>query len=177
MLCLFEQITKEVASKSGIEYSNFVKSCKMRKDLQVSTYLKCASGFGKDVIILHLPKGLVESMVELRQHHHKRYYTIEQQELFLILHKVLLREVKLPNFFEVLLSSLIEKDLGVYASSERPLKSRIGIKQKYRNSLKLRYLLVFKFLFTPFTEYFQRREGDSNSRYPFGVYTLSRRAS
>lgn len=110
MLCLFNQITKEAASKSGIEYSNFSKACKMQQDLRISTYLKCASGFDKDVIILHLPKGLVESMVELQEYHHKRYYTIEQQELFLILHQVLLQEVKLPNLFEIFLRSLIEKD-------------------------------------------------------------------
>ena len=34
-----------------------------------------------------------------------------------------------------------------------------------------------KFLFSLITEYFTRREGDSNPRNAFDVYTLSRRAS
>jgi len=62
MLRLFEQITKEAASKSGIEYSNFVKACKMRKDLRMSTYLKCASGFDKDVYVVK-PKCTTANIV------------------------------------------------------------------------------------------------------------------
>lgn len=40
--------------------------------------------------------------------------------------------------------------MGVYATSERPLKSRIGIKQKYRNLLMLRYLQVFEVFYYSF---------------------------
>ena len=39
----------------------------------------------------------------------------------------------------------------------------------------LTFFLGFSLIFI--SEYLKRREGDSNPRYPLGVYTLSRRAS
>ena len=48
---------------SGMEYSNFRKHCKMQKDLRIDTYTKCASAFDMDVLLLHLPKGMIESLV------------------------------------------------------------------------------------------------------------------
>ena len=39
----------------------------------------------------------------------------------------------------------------------------------------LTFFLGFSLMFI--SEYLKRREGDSNPRYPLGVYTLSRRAS
>ena len=38
---------KEAAHISGIEYSNFLKACKMEKDIRFSTYRKCAAGLGE----------------------------------------------------------------------------------------------------------------------------------
>ena len=40
--------------------------------------------------------------------------------------------------------------LGVYTTSKRPLKSKICIKQKYRNLLKLRYLRIFEVFLNSF---------------------------
>ena len=48
---------------SGMEYSNFRKHCKMQKDLRIDAYTKCASAFDMDVLLLHLPKGMIESLV------------------------------------------------------------------------------------------------------------------
>ena len=38
-------------------------------------------------------------------------------------------------------------------------------------------IFIYYFLFIHFMFFTLRREGDSNPRYPLGVYTLSRRAS
>ena len=40
--------------------------------------------------------------------------------------------------------------MGVYTISKRPLKSKICMKQKYRNLLKLRYLRVFEVFLNSF---------------------------
>ena len=40
--------------------------------------------------------------------------------------------------------------MGVYTTSKRPLKSKICIKQKYRNLLKLRYLRIFEVFLNSF---------------------------
>ena len=40
--------------------------------------------------------------------------------------------------------------MGVYTTSKRPLKSKICMKQKYRNLLKLRYLRVFEVFLNSF---------------------------
>ena len=57
------------------------------------------------------------------------------------------------------------------------LKRKRSIKQKYRNSLELRYFSFSMYPLTFLSESLLRRERDSNPRYAFGVYTLSRRAS
>ena len=48
-LVLLCENAKEAAHISGIEYSNFLKACKMEKDIRFSTYRKCAAGLGKEV--------------------------------------------------------------------------------------------------------------------------------
>ena len=55
--------SKMKAQVAGMEYSNFRKHCRMQTDLRIDTYTKCASAFDMDVLLLHLPKGMIESLV------------------------------------------------------------------------------------------------------------------
>lgn len=72
---------KEAAHTSGIEYSNFLKACKLEKDIRLSTYRRCAAGLGMDVLIIHLPHNIVRKLVKPRPHVRNRYETIEQDEI------------------------------------------------------------------------------------------------
>ena len=36
----------------------------MEKDIRFSTYRKFATGLGKEVLVIHLPLGSIESMIE-----------------------------------------------------------------------------------------------------------------
>ena len=65
-LALLCDNAKEAAHISGIEYSNFLKACKMEKDIRFSIYRKCAAGLGKKVLVIHLPLGNIESRLSPR---------------------------------------------------------------------------------------------------------------
>ena len=67
---------KDAAHTSSIEYSNFLKACKMEKDIRFSTYRKCAAGLGKEVLVIHLPLGTIGSMIEPKTHVNGFYETI-----------------------------------------------------------------------------------------------------
>jgi len=92
---------KEAAHISGIEYSNFLKACKMEKDIRFSTYRKCAAGLGKEVLVIHLPLGTIESMIEPKTHVNGFYETIEQDKLIKVLMAVMPSDgIKIFNFME-----------------------------------------------------------------------------
>lgn len=57
--------SKMRAQGAGMEYSNFRKHCKMQTDLRIETYTKCASAFDMDVLLLHLPKGMIQHIIFL----------------------------------------------------------------------------------------------------------------
>ena len=48
------------AGYANMEYSNFMKHCKMQTDLRINTYARCAAAFDMDVLLIHLPKGMIE---------------------------------------------------------------------------------------------------------------------
>lgn len=79
---------KHKAHIADMEYSNFIKHCKMKQDLRIDTYVKCASAFNKDVLLLHLPKGLIESVVDSVLHDNHRFSTIEHHDLIFILNEI-----------------------------------------------------------------------------------------
>ena len=92
---------KDAAHASSIEYSNFLKACKMGKDIRLSTYRKCAAGLGKEVLIVHLPLGTIESMTKPKAHVKNLYETIELDELIKVLMKVMPSDgMKIVNFMK-----------------------------------------------------------------------------
>ena len=40
----------------------------MEKDIRFSTYRKCVAGLGKKALVIHLPLGTIESMIEPKTH-------------------------------------------------------------------------------------------------------------
>ena len=79
---------KKAADDGGIEYSNFVKNCKLEKDLRISTYLKCAYALGKDMLIIHLTYGIIDSIVKTRKNISNRCQIVEEKDLLRILRKL-----------------------------------------------------------------------------------------
>ncbi len=63
---------KRVAMNANMEYSNFIKACKLESNLNLRTYLKCAKAFDKEVVLLHLPSGFVESITTVLYYRTKR---------------------------------------------------------------------------------------------------------
>lgn len=86
---------KDAASVSGIEYSNFVKACKLRQDIRISTYQRCASGLGMDVLVIHLPCGYIDSIASSKPILENQHHILEPKDLAMILVSFL-RDNSLP---------------------------------------------------------------------------------
>lgn len=69
------------AGYANMEYSNFMKHCKMQTDLRINTYARCAAAFDMDVLLIHLPKGMIESMIATTPHKSLRFSTIGKATL------------------------------------------------------------------------------------------------
>ena len=80
--------SKMRAQVASMEYSNFRKHCKMQTDLRIDTYTKCASAFDMDVLLLHLPKGMIESLVHTTEDKDRRFFTIEKEDLIFLLNRL-----------------------------------------------------------------------------------------
>lgn len=76
---------KQLAYDSGLDYSNFVKTCKFQRDIRLSTYQRCAEAFGMDTLILHLPLGAVESFASVQTHHGNQCLMVQKEDLLRIL--------------------------------------------------------------------------------------------
>ena len=79
---------KEQADIANMEYSNFMKHCKMRTDIRLNTYARCASAFDMDVMLIHLPKGLIDSLVKPSLHDTGRFSSIDKDDLNFIMNKI-----------------------------------------------------------------------------------------
>ena len=75
------------ADYADMEYSNFMKHCKMQTDLRINTYARCAAAFDMDVLLIHLPKGMIDSMIATTLHKSLRFSTMEQEDLIFILNR------------------------------------------------------------------------------------------
>lgn len=95
--------SKMRAQGAGMEYSNFRKHCKMQTDLRIDTYTKCASAFDMDVLLLHLPKGMIESLV----HDHKRMI----QHIIFLANRIVKKQNNMSEFRDMMeaIEKLIKK--------------------------------------------------------------------
>lgn len=101
---------KQTAENGGIEYSNFLKTCKLEKDIRISSYQKCANAFGLDTLIIHLPCGVIDSVVNTQKHQSNRCYTLQGKDLLRILrtwHQIDTSQIS--SHIELFLQSLQEK--------------------------------------------------------------------
>jgi hypothetical protein len=80
---------KEQADIANMEYSNFIKHCKMRTDIRLDTYARCASAFDMDVLLVHFPKGIIDSLVKSDPHESMRFSAIEKEDLAIIMNNLL----------------------------------------------------------------------------------------
>lgn len=93
---------KEVACKAHMEYSNFIKSCKLERDMLISTYIKCLNAYDRDLVLLALPKGMVEDTISPDKNNGDWFYTITQNDFIQIIRHLY------PNNQEALISKMEE---------------------------------------------------------------------
>ena len=146
-LVLLCENAKEAAHISGIEYSNFLKACKMEKDIRFSTYRKCVAGLGKEVLVIHLPLGTIESMIEPKTHVNGFYETIEQDKLIKVLMAVMPSDGSPLDVPMMLFGWDKTEDMHIYRgekSKEDKEKRKtdellLVIKSAFRTKLRLSY--------------------------------------
>lgn len=79
---------KECAYAASREYSNFAKLCKMKPNPTIDSYVECANAFGYDVMIVHLPKGTVDTTIPTHEHLSGNYQIVKQEDLIILLNKL-----------------------------------------------------------------------------------------
>lgn len=85
---------KEAALKAHMEYSNYVKACKMERDMCISTYLRLLSGHDLELVLLPLPIGTIESCIRIEEGDGGWYYLVEYSSFLELMHKTYLKEAK-----------------------------------------------------------------------------------
>ena len=84
----------------------------MQTDLRIATYTKCASAFDMDVLLLHLPKGMIESLVHTTEDKDHRFFTIEKEDLIFLLNRLCHVEHKRMIQHIILLAHRVVKKQG-----------------------------------------------------------------
>lgn len=72
----------------------------------MSSYKKCAEAFKKDILIIHLPCGLIDSKSNPREHVSKQYHTVDENELQDILCAIICND---GSSILALFKSIVEK--------------------------------------------------------------------
>ena len=70
----------------SIPISGSIARC--RQIWELTPYTKCASAFDMDVLLLHLPKGMIESLVHTTENKDHRFFTIEKEDLIFLLNRL-----------------------------------------------------------------------------------------
>ena len=126
---------KQLAYDSGLDYSNFVKTCKFQRDIRLSTYQRCAEAFGMDTLILHLPLGAVESFAAVQTHHGNQCLMVQKEDLLRILRHFHPREIddtisNIERLIEIFLKEtehdLLKKLLPLLAETFQTLAESYG---------------------------------------------------
>lgn len=98
---------KLVANLGDFEY----KTCKLGKDIRLSSLERCATAFGRDTLVIHLPAGLVESVTNPQVHHSGLFHTIEEAELKIALREILkIKKSQFLPYLELFFSVLEESN-------------------------------------------------------------------
>jgi hypothetical protein len=79
---------KQVAFECGMDHSNFIKICKLGTDFRISTYVKCANAFGMETLIMHIPKEILDAIVDVKEHWSSRCHVIKEKDLLEILQRI-----------------------------------------------------------------------------------------
>lgn len=79
---------KSISDLAGMEYSNFMKTCKIDRNMGIETISKCADAFGMDVIMILIPKDVIAENIKPSLSANKAYNTIEREDLIYILNRL-----------------------------------------------------------------------------------------
>lgn len=79
---------KLISDLAGMEYSNFMKTCKIDRNMGIETISRYADAFGMDVIMILMPKDVIADNIKPSLSANKAYYTIEREDLIYILNRL-----------------------------------------------------------------------------------------
>lgn len=79
---------KELAYSINQDYSNFSKMCRLSTNPTIGSYVDCALAFDLDVLIIHLPKGLIEDTVETLYNPSGRFKLLSSSDLITLINKM-----------------------------------------------------------------------------------------
>lgn len=79
---------KEIAYNIDQDYSNFSKMCRLSTNPTIGSYVDCALAFDLDVLIIHLPKGLIEDTVETQYNSSGRFKLLSSSDLITLINKM-----------------------------------------------------------------------------------------
>lgn len=79
---------KSISDLAGMEYSNFMKTCKIDRNMGIETISKCANAFGMDVIMILISKDVIAENIKPSLSANKAYNTIEREDLIYILNRL-----------------------------------------------------------------------------------------
>ena len=93
MMCAQCDNLKERADLADMEYSNFLKACKMKRHMTLDTYRRCVSAFDKDVVIFHSPKGVIDYL-KIGYNKNRVYTTIAKEDIIPLLYALQMEQVE-----------------------------------------------------------------------------------
>ena len=93
MMCAQCDNLKERADLADMEYSNFLKACKMKRHMTLDTYRRCVSAFDKDVVIFHSPKGVIDYL-KIGYKKNRVYTTIAKEDIIPLLYALQMEQVE-----------------------------------------------------------------------------------
>lgn len=93
MMCAQCDNLKERADLADMEYSNFLKACKMKRHITLDTYRRCVSAFDKDVVIFHSPKGVIDYL-KIGYKKNRVYTTIAKEDIIPLLYALQMEQVE-----------------------------------------------------------------------------------
>lgn len=111
---------KGIAYKANKDYSNFSKLCRLSTNITLSSYVDCADAFDMEVLIIHLPKGTIESTVPIESSHDNPIKLIARQHLATLLNQLEVVNVKTVEQQVIcLLNQEIKKSKGLVSWLKR----------------------------------------------------------
>ena len=105
---------KEIAYNIDQDYSNFSKMCRLSTNPTIGSYVDCAQAFDLDVLIIHLPKGLIENSVMVQPNPSDRFKLLSSSDLITLVNKMgLINRQKIEQQLLFILSQELKQESSI----------------------------------------------------------------